>query len=47
LKYLRMARKAGVQRIPSPIGEGSQTKISSFVICDSGFALHIAIFARA
>jgi len=54
LKCLRMARRAGVQRTASPIGEGSQTRISSFVvcdfwrgICDSGFALHIAIFARA
>ena len=65
LKYLRMARKAGVQRMASPIGEGSQTKISPPLlrfpsgvtvegpcdslcgICDSEFALHIAIFARA
>jgi len=31
LKCLRMARKAGVQRTASPIGEGSHTKISSLV----------------
>ena len=54
LNCLRMALKAGVQRMASPIGEGSQMSISSSVICDfrrgdcdSGFDLHIAIFARA
>ena len=54
LKCLRIALNAGVQRMASPIGEGSQTRILSSVLCDfrvgtcdSGFDLHIAIFARA
>jgi len=46
-KYLRMARKAGVQRIASPMGEGSQTNILSVGFCDLGFAVHIAIFDHA
>jgi len=43
LKRSRMARRAGVQRIASPIGEGSQTRIfvSEFSLCTD------LIFSRA